>query len=65
MEHQYELTILSPQGTVTGNLTWYDAGSSTTAAISPQIVGNAQNSSIPIGTQYVFASWGVPLRVQV
>ncbi len=25
--------------------------------LAPQIVGNAQNSSIPIGTQYVFAGW--------
>ncbi len=56
-EHQYRLTIISPQGTATGNQTWYDVGTSTSAAIAPQIVGNAQNSSVPIGTQYVFASW--------
>ena len=56
-EHQYQLTIISPQGSAVGNNTWYDAGTSTYAQISPQIVGNGQNSSVPVGTQYVFAGW--------
>ena len=56
-EHQYQLTIFSPQGTSTSNNTWFDIGSSTTATITPSTVGNSQNSSIPVGTQYVFANW--------
>ncbi len=56
-EHQYQLTIISPQGTSSSNNTWFDIGSSTTANISPATVGNAQNSSIPVGTQYVFTNW--------
>ncbi len=56
-EHQYKLTVVSPQGSSTSNNTWFDAGSPTTASINPSTVGNPQNSSIPIGTQYVFTNW--------
>jgi hypothetical protein len=56
-EHQYQLTVFSPQGTSTSNNTWFDTGSSTSATITPSTVGNGQNSSIPVGTQYVFTNW--------
>ena len=38
-EHQYELTVISSQGTATGNQTWYDAGTATTSWISHKSLG--------------------------
>src|SRR5665647_3130548 len=37
-EHQYQLTIISPQGTVTGNNTWYDVGTTTTATLTLSLI---------------------------
>jgi len=50
-EHQYQLTIISSQGTVVGNNTWYDVGTTATAAVTSGIVAGTT------GTQYVFAGW--------
>jgi hypothetical protein len=50
-EHQYELTVLSTQGAVIGNNTWFDVGASTTASA---VAGTVAGST---GTQYVFLSW--------
>lgn len=50
-EHQYQLTIISPQGTVNGNNTWYDVGTTATATLTS---GTVAGSS---GTQYVFLGW--------
>jgi uncharacterized repeat protein (TIGR02543 family) len=50
-EHQYQLTILSPQGTVVGNNTWYDIGTTATATLTSGTVAGST------GTQYVFAGW--------
>jgi uncharacterized repeat protein (TIGR02543 family) len=56
-EHQYYLNVTSPYGTAIGS-GFYDADSIQFAAVTPTLVGNAQNSSVPVGTQYVFSSWG-------
>ena len=50
-EHQYQLTIISPHGTVIGNNTWYDVGTATTATLSNSTVAGST------GTQYVFSGW--------
>ncbi len=50
-EHQYQLTIVSPQGTVTGNNTWYDVGTTATATLNSGTVAGST------GTQYIFAGW--------
>ena len=50
-EHQYQLTIVSPQGTVTGNNTWYDVGTTATATLDSGTVAGST------GTQYIFAGW--------
>jgi uncharacterized repeat protein (TIGR02543 family) len=50
-EHQYQLTIFSPQGTVTGNNTWYDAGTTAAATLTTGTVAGST------GTQYVFSGW--------
>jgi hypothetical protein len=50
-EHQYQLTILSPQGTVTGNNTWYDVGTTATATLTSGTVAGTT------GTQYIFSGW--------
>jgi hypothetical protein len=50
-EHQYQLTILSPQGTVANNNTWYDVGTTATATLNAGTVAGSA------GTQYVFSGW--------
>jgi hypothetical protein len=50
-EHQYQLTIISPQGTVTGNNTWYDVGTTATATLTSGTVAGST------GTRYVFSGW--------
>lgn len=50
-EHQYQLTILSPYGSAIGNQTWFDAGNSAYAAITPTTVAGTN------GIQYVFTNW--------
>ena len=50
-EHQYQLTIVSPQGTVTSNNTWYDVGTTATATLNSGTVAGST------GTQYIFAGW--------
>ena len=50
-EHQYYLTVSSPNGTTTGT-GWYDNGTSAYASVGPLTVAGST------GTQYVFASWG-------
>ena len=50
-EHQYKLTITSPVGTVNGNNTWYDVGTTTTAAVTSGTIDGAT------GTRYVFSGW--------
>ncbi len=50
-EHQYQLTIVSPQGAVTGNNTWYDVGTTATATLTAGTVAGSA------GTQYIFAGW--------
>ncbi len=48
---QYELIVSSNYGAAIGNLTWYIAGSTAYAAITPTKVGGAT------GTQYLFTGW--------
>jgi hypothetical protein len=54
---QYTLTVNSAYGTPSV-LTWYNSGVSAYATVTPLTVGNAQNSSVPVGTQHVFTNWG-------
>lgn len=56
---QYFLNVISAYGVTNTTIGsgWFDSGSSAYATITPATVGNAQNSSIPAGTQYVFANW--------
>jgi uncharacterized repeat protein (TIGR02543 family) len=54
---QYQLTIFSSYGTAIGNSTWYPANTYANAVITPTKVGNPENSTIPVGTQYVFTGW--------
>ncbi len=56
-QHQYQLTIFSSYGSAIGNSTWYPANTNANAVINPTTVGNPQNSTIPVGTQYVFTGW--------
>ncbi len=50
-EHQYQLTIISPQGTVTGNNTWYDVGTTATARSQLELwlAQRALNISLQVG----------------
>ncbi len=49
-EHDYYLTVSSPNGTTTGT-GWYSNGTSAFASVNPLIVAGAP------GTQYVFTNW--------
>jgi len=54
---QYQLTIVTSEGTAIGSGSWFNENSVHYAAVTPLTVGNTQNSSVPIGTQYVFTGW--------
>ena len=49
-EHDYFLTVTSPNGTTTGT-GWYSNGTSAFASVNPLVVAGAP------GTQYVFTNW--------
>ena len=49
-EHDYFLTVSSPNGTTTGT-GWYSNGTSAFASVNPLVVAGAP------GTQYVFTNW--------